>query len=138
MSRASIVRAVLVLALALARPATAQSDSTRSPVSVLTLTQHSRTRLQSTMRTEYPTLLRDAGVGGDVTCTFIVRADGSVDPTTITVMSSDNPDFDPPAEKVLRTVRFEPITGVYRVLATLRFVPSGSQSLLRITSVEPL
>jgi len=56
----------------------------------------------------YPPLLRDAGVGGTVTLSFRVNEDGRVDPTTITVVSSDNEQFSDAAKKVVERMRFRP------------------------------
>ena len=56
----------------------------------------------------YPPLLRDAGVGGTVMLSFRVNEDGRVDPTSITVVSSDNEQFSDAAKKVVERMRFRP------------------------------
>jgi len=58
----------------------------------------------------YPDSLRKAGVSGRVVLDFIVRADGSVDESSITVASATHPGFVDPARQVITSARFEPAT----------------------------
>jgi protein TonB len=86
------------------------------------------------MQQEYPGLMRDAGINGEVVVRFVVRADGTVDPRTVAVLrSTDEADlFATAARRVLRRLRFHPATrdGVAvpaTLEATFNFVIQGQQ-----------
>jgi TonB family protein len=64
--------------------------------------------VQRSLEIAYPPLLRDAGVGGTVLLGFIVVEDGSVDPTSVYVIESDNPEFSIAALMVAKRMRFDP------------------------------
>jgi TonB family protein len=69
-------------------------------------------RLRVRMRREYPRLMLDAGINGEVAVRFVVRADGTVDRATITVLrSSDNGDlFANASRRALGPLQFRPAT----------------------------
>jgi len=56
----------------------------------------------------YPSHLRDAGVGGRVTATFVVNADGRVEPGSIRINSSPHPDLAEQTRRLLADTRFRP------------------------------
>ena len=70
------------------------------------------TRLRARMRREYPTLMWDAGVSGEVLVRFVVGADGTVDPRTVVVLRSTDYSglFVTAAQRALRPVRFHAAT----------------------------
>jgi outer membrane biosynthesis protein TonB len=74
------------------------------------ITPASRRNIPSVMRTAYPVLLRDAGVGGSANARFVVLADGTVDRESIVITRSDSSDW--------------LATAVVLVLTRLRFVPA--------------
>ncbi len=57
---------------------------------------------------QYPAALRQAGVKGRVTLAYIINGDGSVDSTSVTVISSTNPAFEEPSRRVAAATRFWP------------------------------
>lgn len=57
---------------------------------------------------KYPAALRQAGVNGNVTLAYIVNGDGSVDSTSVEVLSSTNPAFEEPSRRVVTAMRFWP------------------------------
>jgi TonB family protein len=59
----------------------------------------------------YPSALRDTGVQGKVLVQFVIQPDGSVDPTTLDVLSASNPAFGTASILVAERFRFQP--GVY-------------------------
>lgn len=56
----------------------------------------------------YPAALRQAGVSGRVTLSYIVNGDGSVDSASVAVVSSTNPAFEAPSRIVVAATRFWP------------------------------
>lgn len=56
----------------------------------------------------YPAFLRDAGLGGRVQLAFVVRADGSVDPTSVRVLSEERDGLGDAARKAITEIRFKP------------------------------
>jgi TonB family protein len=61
-----------------------------------------------TLQERYPRQLQQNRVTGRVTATFVVREDGSVDPSSIRVVDSPNSGFNSPTAAVLRRARFSP------------------------------
>lgn len=72
------------------------------------ITPASRQNISAMMRTAYPQLLRDAGVGGDVNARFVVLADGTVDRESIVILRADNDMFGTAAVRTLSRLRFVP------------------------------
>jgi TonB family protein len=64
--------------------------------------------VQRNLERAYPPLLRDAGVGGTVLLVFVVTENGSVDPTSVEVLESDNPQLSTAAVSVAERMRFTP------------------------------
>ena len=64
--------------------------------------------VRSALARNYPPLLRDAGVTGQVTLRMRVDASGVVDPETITVEQSTHDAFSTAATRVAGTMRFVP------------------------------
>jgi len=64
--------------------------------------------LQRALQDRYPAQLYANRVSGRVTASFVVGADGRVDPGTIRIVSSPNPGFNTPTASVLRRARFRP------------------------------
>jgi protein TonB len=56
----------------------------------------------------YPPVLRDAGVSGDVILTFIVDREGRVEPASIQAVNSADPQFVEAARRVAERMRFRP------------------------------
>ncbi|MBK7596348.1 MAG: TonB family protein [Gemmatimonadetes bacterium] len=56
----------------------------------------------------YPAALRQAGVSGRATLSYIVNGDGAVDSTSVTVVSATNPAFEAPSRTVVAATRFWP------------------------------
>jgi protein TonB len=82
-----------------------------------------RSDVSRALERNYPPLLRDAGVGGTVTLSFRVNEDGRVDPSTITVVSSDNEQFSDAAKKVVERMRFRPAKVNDRPVKVLVSIP---------------
>lgn len=76
------------------------------------------------MREAYPPLLRDAGVSGETTATFLVLPDGSVSRGSIRVERVSAEDFRAPTRQVVARLRFAPSERGQRaaVRATLRWM----------------
>ncbi|HEU4556253.1 MAG TPA: TonB family protein, partial [Longimicrobium sp.] len=64
--------------------------------------------LQRSLQDRYPAQLYANRVSGNVTATFVVGADGRVDPSSINIVSSPHPGFNGPTQGVLRRARFRP------------------------------
>jgi TonB family protein len=60
------------------------------------------------MNALYPRMPRDAGISARTVVQFIVETDGSVNPRSVAVVSSTDPHFSAPSEKVLSAARFTP------------------------------
>jgi protein TonB len=56
----------------------------------------------------YPPVLRDAGVSGDVILSFIVDREGRVEPASIQAVNSADPQFVEAARRVAERMRFRP------------------------------
>jgi len=67
-----------------------------------------RDRVAAELSREHPPLLRDAGVTGSVTLRMRIRADGSVDVSSITVEESTHFAFSAAAKRVAMSMRFSP------------------------------
>ncbi|HEX8433119.1 MAG TPA: TonB family protein [Longimicrobium sp.] len=76
----------------------------------------------------YPPLLRDAGVSGTVLLSFRVNEDGRVDPSTISVVESENEQFSEAAKKVVERMRFRPAKVNNRPVKVLVQMPITFQS----------
>ncbi|HEX8430605.1 MAG TPA: TonB family protein [Longimicrobium sp.] len=92
------------------------------------ITPSSRQSIPSLMRTAYPELLRDAGVGGSVNARFVVLADGTVDPASIAIIQADDM-FRNGAVLALSRLRFTPALAdgapvAARLRAVLKFNPT--------------
>lgn len=64
--------------------------------------------VSASLAREYPQVLRNAGMQGDVNLRFRVLADGTVDRPTVTVMDATNIEFAEAARRVALTMRFKP------------------------------
>jgi serine/threonine-protein kinase len=64
--------------------------------------------LQRSLQDRYPAQLYANRVSGSVTATFVVGADGRVDPGSISIVNSPHPGFNAPTQGVLRRARFRP------------------------------
>ncbi|HYW05835.1 MAG TPA: TonB family protein [Longimicrobium sp.] len=67
-----------------------------------------RAEVTRALERNYPPLLRDAGVSGTVILSFRVNEDGRVDPSSITVVETENEQFTEAAKKVVERMRFRP------------------------------
>lgn len=67
-----------------------------------------RRDLPRLMQRLYPSLLRDARIGGRVIVQFVVDANGRVDMGTVNVVSASHDGFVDPTMKALRQFRFQP------------------------------
>ena len=95
-----------VLLLATPGPATGQvyqlAELSEAP------TLRSPRDAQAAVLRTYPRALRDAGIGGKVQVRFVVRADGTVDPSSIEVLAASQEVFAQAAVEALREIRFVP------------------------------
>jgi TonB family protein len=66
--------------------------------------------LQRALQDRYPAQLQANRVSGSVMASFVVGADGRVDPGSIQIVNSPNPGFNAPTQSVLRRARFRPAT----------------------------
>lgn len=80
-------------------------------------------RVRQMMEREYPPLLRDAGVGGDVVVHFNILADGRV--SDIHVQSANQEMFGTAARRIVSRLEFGPAAAVGRI------VPLGADGVLR-------
>ncbi|MDQ3556512.1 MAG: TonB family protein [Gemmatimonadota bacterium] len=60
------------------------------------------------LQRQYPPLLRDSGVTGSATVSFVVGADGRVEGASVTVVSSTHEQFGEAAKRVVERMRFSP------------------------------
>ena len=60
------------------------------------------------LQERYPMQLLRSRIEGRVTATFVVREDGSIDPSSLRVVSSSNAAFNNATAGVLRRARFSP------------------------------
>ena len=67
-----------------------------------------RSAVSRAMQRLYPSHLRDAGVGGRVVATFVVDANGRVEPGSIRIGSSPHPDLAEQTRRALLDIRFRP------------------------------
>jgi TonB family protein len=67
-----------------------------------------RSEVARLMQRNYPPLLRDAGVAGSVTLRMRVRADGRVDPESISVETSTHDAFSDASRPIAQRMRFRP------------------------------
>jgi len=65
-------------------------------------------RMAAMLSARYPPTLRHAGIGGVVTVEFVVRTDGTVDPESITVVSSPHALLTEASRTAARLLRFSP------------------------------
>jgi protein TonB len=65
-------------------------------------------QVQAALARNYPPLLRDAGVSGQVVVRMRVQPDGTVDPQSITVEQSTHDAFSTAAVRVAEIMRFRP------------------------------
>jgi TonB family protein len=61
-------------------------------------------------RLSYPANRQYNGQMGDVWLTFVVRADSTIDPTSVTVLVSDGVEFTASAVRAVKSVRYQPVT----------------------------
>jgi DNA-binding helix-hairpin-helix protein with protein kinase domain len=66
--------------------------------------------IERLMTEAYPPALYDTGRGGTVLASFRVEEDGSTDPSTITVVESDEPQLEPVVRQIIPMLRFTPAT----------------------------
>jgi TonB family protein len=64
--------------------------------------------LLSPGRLRYPPVLAEAGIAGSVTLTFVIDAEGRVDPAAIEILSATHPGFVEAAKEAVSTSRFHP------------------------------
>lgn len=67
-----------------------------------------RRDLPRLMQRLYPTVLRDAAIGGRVTVQFVVDTNGRVDMSTVKIVSASHDGFVEPTMQALRQFRFQP------------------------------
>lgn len=69
-----------------------------------------RSEVDRLMQRNYPPLLRDAGIAGQVTLRFRVNEDGRVDAESIAVENASHDAFGDAARRVVERMRFRPAT----------------------------
>jgi TonB family protein len=67
-----------------------------------------KSQVQSMLSRYYPRMLQDAGVGGTAMMQYVITPEGSVDPSTIKVVSTTHAQFAEASEKVVENFRFLP------------------------------
>ncbi len=103
---AGLAVALVVLACEAPRPV---EDGGISGVAVLDVSQVDQLPVRvSHPPVQYPPLLRDAGIQGDVVLEFVVDATGQVDSSSIVVISSDHKAFEQPAISLVKGSRYQP------------------------------
>lgn len=90
------------------------------PRNVSTFTRH--------MERNYPPLMRDAGVTGDVILRFRVLDDGRVDSASVQVLSSSHEQFDGPSIRSARVLTFHPARVNGRPVKVWSVLPINFQS----------
>ena len=70
------------------------------------------TDVQRALVRQYPRLLLDAGISGTVRMRFVIEPDGTVDESSLQVVSATNDQFRTAAANLVEMMRFRP--GVYR------------------------
>jgi TonB family protein len=68
-------------------------------------------QVQSMLSRYYPRMLQDAGIGGTTMMQYVITPEGTVDPSTIEVVSSTHEQFAEASEKVVEQFEFSP--GIY-------------------------
>ena len=66
-----------------------------------------RAALQA-IQQSYPSRLRDRGIEGRVQVSFVVTADGSVDPASVEVVQTENQELGAAAITAVRQIKFKP------------------------------
>jgi protein TonB len=116
----------LVLALAVSSEAHSQTPSENnyrmSPVEVEPALANRR-EVGELVQREYPAALRNAGIGGTVTVKFAVEANGRVDASSITVVSSDQEQLAEPARRVVQRMRFRPAENLGKPVRVMISLP---------------
>lgn len=64
--------------------------------------------VSGTGQLRYPPALQSAGIGGEVTLTFVVDTSGRVESGTVQVVKSTHPAFEPPAREAVAKELFKP------------------------------
>ncbi|HET7321702.1 MAG TPA: TonB family protein [Longimicrobiaceae bacterium] len=80
-------------------------------------------QLQSVMQRLYPRMLQDAGISGSTMLQFVIEKDGSVDESTVKVISASNDQFADPAVKAITRARFSPGRYKGKAVRTLVQIP---------------
>ncbi|HET6763650.1 MAG TPA: TonB family protein [Longimicrobiaceae bacterium] len=81
-----------------------------------------RTEVQRVLQRNYPPTLRDAGIAGEAQIQLIINTDGSVDASSVKVVSSSQEAFGEAARRVVERFRFRPASMMgepVRVLITM-------------------
>jgi protein TonB len=67
-----------------------------------------KSQVASMLSRYYPRMLQDAGIGGQTVMQFVIEKDGTVDPTTVKVVSTSHEQFADASSKVVEKFRFSP------------------------------
>jgi protein TonB len=67
-----------------------------------------KSQVASMLSRFYPRMLQDAGIGGQTVMQFVIEKDGTVDPSTVKVVSSSHEQFADASSKVVEKFRFSP------------------------------
>jgi len=105
-------------------PAPAPAASTDETVTEEPPALLNSSEVQRAVARNYPPLQRDNGIGGRARARFAVREDGTVDPTSITILDATNGAFGDATKRVLRGARYRParVNGhPVRVMVTTAF-----------------
>jgi TonB family protein len=125
----------LLIGLLVAAPVAAQAvpETTDSAVAPGTLAPRSRNGLRMAFQSNYPALLRDAGVGGAVLASFRVTPEGRVERGSFRVESSDEDMFSDATARVVSRLRFEPCPVPVMVFIRAEWRPvEGTLRILRV------
>lgn len=71
-----------------------------------------KSQVASMLSRFYPRMLQDAGIGGQTMMQFVIEKDGTIDPSTVKVVSSTHEQFADASTKVVEKFRFSP--GLYK------------------------
>jgi protein TonB len=95
--------------------ATAPVDSSKFNYEVAQLDEkpdlRNKSQVQSMLSRYYPRMLQDAGIGGTTMMQFVILPDGTVDESTVKVISTTHEQFSEASEKVVNKFKFKP--GMY-------------------------
>ena len=109
MNRFARVLAATGLALALVSVPSVASAQVYTPDQLSEMPQIDSPRdAMQAIQESYPSRLRDMGIEGRVQVRFVVTSDGSVDPSSVEIVSSEHDGLGEAAKSAVTRIRFKP------------------------------